>query len=690
LNPGSEDRQTLLVVDDDPAERDLIGVGLADAGYDVHFATGTAEVIRELEQGTFDLVLAGLDLLPLIRAIHDPDQLPVILMAQETEAAEVLKGLEDGANDYVKKPLNLRNLLTRIDGQLRRKRSEEQARDLLQRYEVAAKGSNDGMWDWRLRRGDFYLSPEWKRMLGYEDHEILNQPEEWINRVHDEDRPRLQLLLSEASSDNGPNELLTEHRMRHKSGSYRWVQVRGGVARDPKSGAAIRIAGSMIDITAKRIYDTLTGLPNRNFFMEAVDKALEYVEAHPGWGFTLLMLNLDHYSQINGVFGHASGDQLLVETASRLQRAVRSNDGGESHLVAYLGADEFAVLLGGVDEVATAQQAAGRIQAEFGHAFLLEGTEVYACATIGIALWHEGYRKATEIMRDLDVAIRRAKKRGEAQIVLFDLQMQQESLRKLALSLEVQRGLDLDEYIIYYQPIIRLETGNITGFEGLLRWNHPERGILTPDQFLEHAEETGLVIPIGVFTLRHAAVTIRQLRHRYPMTPELTVGVNISPREVRQPGLASRVEQVLNTAGVDATALILEVNQRVFRDGGETAALALHQVKSLGVRLRLDNADLDPGALRYLSRGLFDSIKISRALVQGMTTNEQSADIVRTLCAVAKGLEIEAMVEGVEATLQAEMAMGAGCTAAQGFLFAPPLTVEEAVEYLESVASSQP
>ncbi len=689
MNPGpnqGDEKQSLLVVDDDPADRNLLQSGLAGAGYNVFFANSSAEVLRQIADNPVDLVLLpALDLLRLIRATHDAHELPVIMMTPAGEGSpDLAYALQTGANDYITKPIDMGITLARISAQLQRKRSEEAIRDALERHELIARASHDGIWDWQFRKGVFYLSPSWKQNLGYEDNEIENQPEEWISRVHEEDRPRLQLLLSEISSDWGPNELFTEHRMQHKGGSFRWVQVRGGILRESETGVAVRISGTMSDITARRIYDPLTGLPNRIFFMEAVDKALEYNAVHPGWGFALLLLNLDRYSQINSVFGHQSGDQLLVETASRLQRAVRSTEGGESHLVAYLGADEFAVLLGGVDDVGAAQQAAGRIQAEFGHAFLLEGTEVYACATIGIALWHEGYRRATEMLRDLDVAIRNAKAKGEARIVLFDLPMQQESLRKLALSLEVQRGLDLDEFAIYYQPIVRLDNGDVYGFEGLLRWLHPERGVLSPDQFLDHAEETGLVIPLGVFSLRHAAVTLRQLRHRFPRTPELTLGVNIAPREVRQPGLASRVEDVLNTAGIEPSGLVLEVNQRVFQGGGETAALALHQVKSLGVRLRLDNADIEPSALRYLSRGLFDSVKIARPLVQGMTTNEQSADIVRTLCTMAKGLGIESMVEGVEADVQAELAMSAGCGFAQGYLFAPPLTVDEAIDYLAS------
>ena len=195
-------------------------------------------------------------------------------------------------------------------------------------------------------------------------------------------------------------------------------------------------------------------------------------------------------------------------------------------------------------------------------------------------------------------------------------------------------------------------------------------------------EETGLVIPIGIFTLRHASVTLRQMQHKFPRNPPLYVSVNLSPREIRQPGLASRVEDIIRTAGLEPSSLLLEINQRTFRGDGETAALALHQVKSLGVRLRLDNANIEPSALRYLSRGLFDSVKISRTLVAGMTTNEQSADMVRTLCTMAKGLGIESLVEGVESTVQAEIAMAAGCGYAQGFLFAPALTVNEALDYL--------
>ncbi len=686
--PG--EKQNLLIVDDDAVTRRLLEVGLSKAGYNVSLASGSREAMQMIAHSPFDLMLIeavmpdmpGFDLLRLVRATHDASALPIIMVTTLDESERVVEALKTGANDYITKPVDFPIVLARISAQLQRKSAEEAVRESAQRYELAARSTNDGLWDWQLRKGVFYLSPNWKQLLGYQDHEVKNAPEEWINRVHEEDRPRLQLLLSDISSDHGPNELLTEHRIEHKSGAYRWVQVRGGVLRDAVNGGAIRIAGAMTDITAKRIYDHLTGLPNRMFLMEAIDKALEYVDGHSNWGFALLVINLDHYSQINSVFGHASGDQLLVETASRLQRAVRSSEGGESHLVAYLGSDEFAVLLGGVQKVEDAQIAAARIQAEFGHAFLLEGTEVFACATIGIALWHEGYRRATEIVRDADVAVRTAKQKGESRIVLFDFPMQQESLRKLALSLEVQRGLDLDEYEVHYQPVIRLDSGTVAGFEGLLRWKHPTRGILAPDQFLVHAEETGLVIPIGIFTLRHASVTLRQMQHKFPRTPPLYVSVNLSPREIRQPGLASRVEDIVRTAGVDPSSLLLEINQRTFRGDGETAALALHQVKCLGVKLRLDNANIEPSALRYLSRGLFDSVKISRSLVANMTTNEQSADMVRTLCTMAKGLGIESLVEGVESTVQAEIAMAAGCGYAQGYLFAPALTVNEALDYL--------
>jgi diguanylate cyclase (GGDEF)-like protein/PAS domain S-box-containing protein len=687
---ADEEKQTLLVVDDNPETRQFLTAGLSDAGYQVRSAAGQDDTLRLLQEHPVDLVLLesvvdhgnpGLDLLRLLRATHDALALPVILLTAGNDGNQMVEALSTGANDFVTKPVDFPVMLARIAAQLQRKRAEDAFRDSAQRYELAARSTSDGLWDWHLRRGTFYLSPNWKTLLGYQDEEVPNKPEEWISRVHEDDRARLQLLLSEISSDNGPNELLSEHRMQHRSGTFRWVQVRGGVLRDVETGAAIRIAGAMTDITAKRIYDPLTGLPNRVFLMEALEKALEYTEGHSGWGFALVILNLDHYGQINTVFGHSSGDQLLVETASRLQRAVRSGPGGDGHLVAHIGGDEFAVLLGGVTDIEIAQKAAGRIQAEFGHAFLLEGTEVYACATIGIALWHEGYRKATEIVRDVDIAIRAAKAKGEAKINVFDLSMQQDAFRSLELSMEVQRGLDLDEYEVYYQPVIELETGAVRGFEGLLRWHHPTRGVLAPSQFLEHAEDTGLVIPLGVFTLRHAAVTIRQLRHRFPRTPELYVSVNVSPREIRQPGLASRVEDIITTAGIEPPALVLEVNQRAFRGDGETAAMALHQVKTLGVRLRLDNAEIEPSALRYLSRGLFDSVKISRSLANNMTTNEQSADVVRTLCTLAKGLGIESLVEGVESNDQAEMALSAGCLYAQGYLFAPPLTVDEAVDY---------
>ena len=687
-----QDKQKILVVNGDPAARSALSLALGELGYEVLHSSGSADTAQIVPLQNVDLVLfetgtvdggrPALDVLRLLRATYTDHVLPILIAATGADGIEAMR---TGASDCLPPTGDPQMALARIAVHLKRKKEADESRARSQRFELAAESTGDGIWDWDLRSGSIYFSPRWKELLGFAENELESSPDEWFGRVHEEDQSRLQLLLSEVGSDGGPSEMLSQHRVRHKNGSFRHVEIRGQIRREGSNGTAMRIAGVMKDTTAKRIYDPLTGLPNRGFLMDALQKAIEYREGHRRWGFALVLVNLDQYAAINSVFGHESGDQLLIEAASRLQRAVRSSEGGESHLVAYLGSDEFAVLLGGVDDLRTAQEAAAKMQAEFGHSFLLEGTEVFACATIGVALWHDGYRRATEMLRDVDLAVREAKAKGGSRIALFDLQMQQESIRRLELSLEVQRGLDLDEFEIYYQPVIRLENGAVAGFEGLLRWRHPERGVLAPDQFLAHAESTGLVIPLGVFSLRHAAVSIRQLQHRFPSDPPLYVGINVSPREVRQPGLASRVEDILNTAGVDPSALVLEINQRAFQGDGETAALALHQVKSLGVRLRLDNATIDPQALRYLSRGLFDSVKISRQLVQSMTTNEESADIVRTLCTVAKGLSIESLAEGVEDQVQAQLAMEAGTMFAQGYLFAPPLTVPDAVDYMTQV-----
>jgi diguanylate cyclase (GGDEF)-like protein/PAS domain S-box-containing protein len=549
-----------------------------------------------------------------------------------------------------------------------------------ERYKLAVEGAKDGLWDWDLRAGTVYYAPRWKGLLGHEDPEIGSSPDEWRARIHPEDRSKFEEAFDAHVAGKSPH-FECEHRIHHKDGTWRWVLARGIGVRG-RGGRAVRIAGSMTDVTERHafeerlarqaFYDTLTGLPNRALFMDRLRQAVTRARRRRKTSFSIFFLDVDRFKDVNDSLGHLKGDQLLALLATRLEECVRPGD-----TVARLGGDEFTILLDDLRDPGDALQVADRILKELGRPFLIEGHEVFATVSIGIAHGHD-YESPEDLLRDADTAMYRAKERGRSCYEIFDQAMHARAVQRLQLETDLRKALDRGEFRVYYQPIISLAQDALVGFEALVRWQHPQRGLVPPDQFLPQAEETGFIVPIDLWVLDRACRTTRRWQEAYPHAKDLRINVNLSTKHFAHPTLVDRVREALAGSGLDGSALTLEITESTIMEDSKALDQLLAHIRDLRVQLYLDDFGTGYSSLGYLHRFPIDSLKIHHSFVGQLGREGGQGHLVRAITTLARNMAMGVVAEGVETPEQLDLLRGLRCDRVQGFYFSRPISEEQA------------
>ncbi len=572
-----------------------------------------------------------------------------------------------------------------------RRRMEVALRESEERYALAVRGANDGLWDWDMRTHRVYYSPRWKSMLGYSEDEVKSTPGEWFDRLHPDDVDQVKVHFSAHLKGLTPH-FESEHRIRHKDGSYRWMLCRGIAVWDEK-GQVTRIAGSQTDITARKVaeqrllhdafYDSLTDLPNRALFLDRLKHVIDVVKRRPNFLYAVLFLDIDRFKDINDSMGHTLGDEFLAEVGGLLRSTLRPAD-----TVARLGGDEFVILLEDINDISDATLVANRIQEKLTTTPLLSEHTLFVTASIGIVLSVSGYERPEDVLRDADIAMYRAKANGRARYEIFDQMMRERIMERLALESELRQALERSELDVHYQPIVSLQTGRVIGIEALARWRHPNHGMIMPGRFIPLAEETGLIIDIDRWVLRQACMHTREWQLELQLDPPLSVNVNISGKQFSQPDLVDIVDRVLQESGLEADQLHLEITESVIMENFEHTAETLRQLRDLGVQIEIDDFGVGYSSLNYLSRFPLNALKIDRSFI-AMMADESSLKIIQAIVQLTHGLGLGVIAEGVETTEQLSVLKEIGGECIQGRIVAMPVDRKEVHVLLEKSAKGE-
>jgi diguanylate cyclase (GGDEF)-like protein/PAS domain S-box-containing protein len=565
-----------------------------------------------------------------------------------------------------------------------RTRAEREVRQTVERLTLAAEGANDGLWQWSLATGEFYVSGRWRAMIGLAPDARITRAEDWLNRVHAEDISGLKASLQAHLA--GHTEFFEhEHRIRHEDGSYRRFLCRGlAVKTGPERPG--RIAGSFTDTTDQAIaeerlrsigfLDPLTGLVNRGIFVEGLGRRLdEFATRRAGNSFAVLYLDLDRFKIVNDSLGHLVGDELLIAASRRLESCLRPGDA-----LARLGGDEFAILLNGLADDAQANAIALRIQHALRAPFSIGGREVFTSASIGIAFGPAHYSSPDEVMRDADTAMYHAKARGKARHEVFDADMHARVRDRLSLENDIRRAISGNDFEVQYQPIVSLVSGMCVGFESLIRWTRDGEAV-SPATFVPIAEELGLIEPVGTWVLQKACETFADWQRRFPSAGLECITVNVSSRQLLQQKFPRVVQQAVHKAGLKPADLRLEITETALMDSPGEAADVLRELRSFGVKIYLDDFGTGYSSLSHLHNLPVDALKIDRSFVNSLLLPGRPA-IVESILALARTLKTSVVAEGIENEVQARELERLGCTHAQGFLFSRPLSAEVAEQLI--------
>ena len=562
----------MLIADDDPMIRLLLQQVLDDSSYQVMQAKNGQEALDLFEAETPELVLCdvmmplmnGFELCSAIRATEQGKHVPIVMMTGLNDASSIQQAFSVGATDYCEKPVNWELLPYKLDYILRASSTFYELQESEERYSLVSRTTNDGLWDWDYRKDQVYFSPRWKSMIGYNEDAIGSDPLEWIDRIHLDDKTRvINELYAHKNAETSHFEC--EYRIKNIEAKYRWMMCRGLAVRD-EEGIAYRMIGSHTDITDRKlaedklvydaVHDPLTGLPNRILFLDRLSHCIALFSRRKSYNFALLYLDLDRFKIINDSLGHLLGDQLLIEIGSRIKQIIRNGD-----TLSRIGGDEFVVLCEDIEDLTEATNLADRIQMELAKPIDLNGQKVVVGCSIGITDSSIGYERPEDMLRDADAAMYQSKVCTGSSYEIFDITMHEETMNVLEMESDLRLALEKEQFEIYYQPIVEIDKDEVSGFEALIRWNHPTLGLLLPEEFLDVAIDSRLIVPLGRWVLTQGCKQMQLWKEQWDEAKEWTISINLSAPELAQPDLVTAMYEIIDESQLDSKYLKLEITE---------------------------------------------------------------------------------------------------------------------------------
>jgi predicted signal transduction protein with EAL and GGDEF domain/DNA-binding response OmpR family regulator len=712
----------ILVVDDDAGGRRLTRATLARAGFDVVEAENGQKAIEVLQNGMPDLILLdvsmpikdGFETCAELRTMPGGESVPVVMMTGLDDVKSIEQAFKVGATDFITKPINWPILSHRVRYMLRASAAISAINENERRLSNAQRIGEMGDWLWDVRMNRIVSSAQAWRILGLDASRGTMNSADFMAAIHPEDRGSSRdAFLQGIKQGRG---FALQHRIQHPDHSIRHVHQQVEVTARDESGQAIQLVGAVHDVTQRTdaeeqirrlaYYDTLTGLPNRLLYLQQLQTALGYAERN-SQKVAVMFIDLDNFKRINDTMGHGAGDELLKIVSARLVSSIRALDSvsraipdtssmplgdvkmgmADAPSIARLGGDEFTVMVSDIKTADDAAVVARRLIAALTEPVTINDTEIFVSGSVGVALYPDNGQDIDSLLKNADIAMYRAKEEGKSRFHFYDADMTARAVTRMKTEMQLRRALERNEFVVHYQPRVDVATNRIVGAEALLRWQHPERGLVYPSDFIGMCEEAKLIIPLGDWVIR--AVCAQQAAWRDAGMALVPVAVNLAASHLRESSLAPLVRQALHDLGLPARALEIEVTESVLINDPETSIKHAKMLADSGVRLALDDFGMGYSSLSYLKRLPVSYLKIDRSFVRDLGTDASDAAIITATIAMAHMLDLRVVAEGVELPSQLDFLKAQGCDDYQGYLHSKPMVAEAFEQMIRSAQGTQ-